>query len=66
MTKFQQEENSPIQKGKNVEKKIEKLLTDANIKYHPTCMWGLNLSGSFIVNKTYSGKEQEAFCGLCI
>ncbi|RHZ88911.1 hypothetical protein Glove_20g7 [Diversispora epigaea] len=32
MTKFQQEENSPVQKGKNFEMKIEKLLTDANIK----------------------------------
>ncbi|RHZ48828.1 hypothetical protein Glove_541g73 [Diversispora epigaea] len=32
MTKFQQEENSPVQKGKNFEIKIEKLLTDANIK----------------------------------
>ncbi|RHZ81248.1 hypothetical protein Glove_122g58 [Diversispora epigaea] len=32
MTKFQQEENSSVQKGKNFEIKIEKLLTDANIK----------------------------------
>lgn len=32
MTKFQQEEISPVQKGKNFEMKIEKLLTDANIK----------------------------------
>ncbi|RHZ74382.1 hypothetical protein Glove_225g47 [Diversispora epigaea] len=32
MTKFQQEKISPVQKGKNFEMKIEKLLTDANIK----------------------------------
>ncbi|RHZ52418.1 hypothetical protein Glove_461g18 [Diversispora epigaea] len=32
MTKFQQEENSLVQKGKNFEIKIEKLLTDTNIK----------------------------------
>ncbi|RHZ77823.1 hypothetical protein Glove_172g14 [Diversispora epigaea] len=32
MTKFQQEENSSVQKGKNFEIKIEKLLIDANIK----------------------------------
>ncbi|RHZ67217.1 hypothetical protein Glove_302g5 [Diversispora epigaea] len=32
MIKFQQEENSPVQKGKNFEIKIEKLLTDVNIK----------------------------------
>ncbi|RHZ90066.1 hypothetical protein Glove_8g67 [Diversispora epigaea] len=36
MTKFQQEENSPVQKNKNFEMKIEKLLTDANIKCEKT------------------------------
>ncbi|RHZ66801.1 hypothetical protein Glove_305g11 [Diversispora epigaea] len=45
-------ENSPVQKGKNFEIKIEKLLTDTNIKYEitgPSDVYvGLNQSGSFM------------------
>ncbi|RHZ48723.1 hypothetical protein Glove_543g112 [Diversispora epigaea] len=59
MTKFQQEENFPVQKGKNFEIKIKKLLTDANIKCEITVVKNRKHSVAFVFDITY--KERPSY-----